>query len=147
MKFLALALALTFSTFTQANDLTEDLTCTFKMATSTGQIQDLAIKFVASEGALYMAQEPQQDDQEEDQPRVWDIFRNEFSFKKVSDFPYTTYLGVINGGAAGLPQNLTITMKYPMYNWEDKKTYQVLGMLFPSTSAPGFCETESLPAK
>ncbi|MCR9205678.1 MAG: hypothetical protein NXH75_13930 [Halobacteriovoraceae bacterium] len=143
MKYLALALALTFSTFTQASDLKEDLTCSFKMATATGEIQDLAIKFVATEGALYMASEGE----DEDAPRVWDIFRNEFSFKKVSDFPYVTYLGVISGGAAGLPQNLTITMKYPMYNWEDKKTYQVLGVLFPSTSAPGFCETESLPAK
>lgn len=142
MKYLALAFALTFSLLTQANDLKEDLTCTFKMATATGEIKDLAIKFVAEEGSLYMAQEG-----EEDAPRVWDIFRNEFSFKKITEFPYTTYLGVISGGAAGLPQNLTITMKYPMYNWEDKKTYQILGMLFPSTSAPGFCETESLPAK
>lgn len=142
MKYMALALALTFSIFTQANDLKEDLTCSFKMANSSGEITDLPIKFVAQESALYMGSVAEEGD-----VITWNIFRNDFSFKKVADFPFVTYLGVISGGAAGLPQNLTITMKYPMYNWEDKKTYQVLGMLFPSTSAPGFCETESLPAK
>lgn len=141
MKKLILALSLIFTASTFATDFQEDLTCQFKMISGT-KVIDTAIKFVAEEEALYVATED-----ENGEFTTWDVYREEFSFKKIAEFPYTVYQGTISGGAAAPTQILTITVDYPVYNFEDKKTYRVLGMLVPSFTPAGLCESESFPAK